>query len=187
MAKAALTYADYAALPNDGNRYEILDGELFVTPSPASRHQIVLANLVSVLSPYVRQRGTGMVLFAPLDVIFADTSIAVPDLIYLDNERRSLLSNRGMEGPPTLVVEILSPSTARTDRRRKFALYARFGVDFYWIIDPIERTLEAFRREATGYVLTRRAISGEACRLSPFDDLDLAIDDLWRDLPADEG
>ncbi len=135
-ARTALTYADYVALPHDGNRYEILDGELFVTASPSPAHQIVLANLVDILRPHVQERALGIVLFAPLDVIFADTSIAVPDLIYIDQPRAPLMSRRGIEGAPTLVVEVLSPSTQRTDRGRKLDAYARFGVDFYWIIDP---------------------------------------------------
>ena len=73
-AKTVLTYADFAALPDDGNRYEILDGELFVSPAPSLWHQVVLSNLVRVLDGYVQQRQLGLVLFAPLDVIFADTS-----------------------------------------------------------------------------------------------------------------
>ena len=179
-AKAALTYADYAALPDDGKRYEILDGELFVTPAPAPQHQMILANLVSVLGDHVRQRGLGRVLFAPLDVIFADSSIAQPDAIYLDNTRMSLISRRGIEGGPNLLVEVLSPSTARTDRNVKFALYARYGVDFYWIVDPEARVLEAYRREGSAYVLAMRASGSEPCGPPPFEDLGLVVEALWR-------
>lgn len=179
-AKAALTYADYAALPDDGKRYEILDGELFVTPSPAPQHQIILANLVRVLDPYVHRRGLGRVLFAPLDVIFADSSIAQPDAIYLDNTRMSLISRRGIEGGPNLLVEVLSPSTARTDRSVKFALYARYGVDFYWIVDPEARVLEAYRRAGGAYVLAMKASGAEPCGPPPFEDIGLVVDALWR-------
>ena len=179
-AKAALTYADYTALPDDGKRYEILDGELFVTPAPSGWHQVALANLVSVLDGYVRPRGMGKVLFAPLDVLFADTSIAQPDLVYLDATRTSLISRRGVEGAPTLLVEVLSPSTARTDRNVKFALYARYGVDFYWIIDPETRVLEAYRREGSGYVLAMSASGPEPCGPPPFEDLGLVVEALWQ-------
>lgn len=178
-AKAVLTYADFVALPDDGNRYEILDGELFVTPSPAPRHQIVLANLFSVLDAYVRRRQLGIVLFAPLDVIFADTSIAEPDLLYLDNARMSLMSNRGIEGPPALLVEALSPSSTRADRRVKFDLYARFGVPYYWIVDPEARALEAYRLEGAHYVLALRASGTGPCGPPPFDDLGLVVERLW--------
>lgn len=179
-AKAALTYADYATLPDDGKRYEILDGELFVTPSPTPEHQIVLGNLVSVLRDYVRRHGLGRILFGPLDVIFADTSIAQPDAVYLDNASLSRMSRRGIEGSPPLLVEVLSPSTARTDRREKFALYARYGVECYWIVDLDARTLEAYRLEGAGYVLALRATGSAPCGPPPFDDLGLVVDDLWE-------
>jgi Uma2 family endonuclease len=178
-ARAVLTYADFAALPNDGNRYELLDGELFVTPSPAPRHQIILANLVRALDGYVQSRRLGMVLFAPLDVIFADTSVAEPDLVYLDNTRTSLISHRGIEGAPALLAEVLSPSTSRTDRRVKFALYARYQVPFYWIVDPEARTLEAYRLEGAGYILAMRASGTTPCGPPPFEDLGLVVDNLW--------
>lgn len=178
-AKTVLTYADYAALPADGKRYEILDGDLFVTPSPTPHHQIVLGNLVSILRDYVRRRSLGRILFAPLDVIFADTSIAQPDLVYLDNMNMSLMSRRGIEGGPRLLVEVLSPSTARTDRVVKLALYARYGVDFYWIVDPEARVLEAYRREGGGYVLAMRASGREPCDPPPFEDLGLVVEALW--------
>ncbi len=178
-AKAFLTYADYAALPDDGKRYEILDGELFVTPSPSPQHQIILENLVNVLGDYVRRRRLGKVLFAPLHVIFADSSIAQPDAIYLDAASMPLISRRGIEGGPPLVVEVLSPSTARTDRSVKFALYARYGVGFYWIVDPEARALEAYRLEGAGYILAMRAAGATPCGPPPFEDLGLVVDSLW--------
>ena len=182
-AKAALTYADYAALPDDGKRYEILDGELFVTPSPTSGHQIIVANLVRVLDSYVRPRRLGLVLFAPLDVIFADTSVAEPDIIFLDSARSSFLARRGIEGPPTLLVEILSPGTGRSDRQVKFALYARYQVPYYWIVDPVARVLEAYRLDGGSYVVSLRASGTAPCSPQPFDDLGLVVDALWSETP----
>ena len=105
-ARVALTYRDYEALPNDGKRYEIHDGALSVTPAPTSRHQIVLGNLSDVLRAHVKARALGLVLFAPLDVILADTTIVQPDIVYLESSRRSALVERGVEGPPTLAVEV---------------------------------------------------------------------------------
>jgi Uma2 family endonuclease len=179
-AKTVLTYADYAALPDDGKRYELLDGELFVMPSPSGWHQVILANLVRALDLHVRPRHLGMILFAPLDVIFADTSVAEPDLIYLDSARLPLLGRRGIEGAATLLVEILSPSTTRHDREVKFALYARYGVPCYWIVDPEARALEAYRLEGPAYVLAMRVSGAAPCGPPPFDDLGLVVDDLWR-------
>jgi Uma2 family endonuclease len=178
-ARATLGYADYAALPDDGKRYEILDGELYVTPAPTPRHQIIAGNLVWILEGHVRSRGIGKVLFAPLDVIFADSSIAQPDVVYLDDARTSLISHRGIEGAPTLLVEVLSPTTTRTDRRIKRALYARYRVPFYWIVDPEARALEAYRIEDREYALTMRATGSEPCSPPPFEDLGLVVERLW--------
>jgi Uma2 family endonuclease len=177
-AKATLTYADYAAL-DDGKRYELLDGELYMTPSPSGEHQLIVSNLVSVLDRYVRSRRAGVLLFAPLDVIFADTTVAQPDIIYLEDSRRTLLSRRGIEGAPTLAVEVLSPSTTSRDRRLKFALYARFEVPFYWIVDPVVHVLESYTLMEGRYVEVLRASGRTACGPPPFEDLALVVDDLW--------
>ena len=179
-AKTVLTYADYAALPDDGNRYELLDGELVVMPAPSIWHQIILANLVRALDVYVQQRQLGLILFAPLDVIFADTSVTEPDLMYVDHARMGLLARRGIEGAPALLVEVLSPSNPRHDREVKFALYARYGVPFYWIVDPEARVLEAYRLEGGAYVLATRASGSEPCGPPPFQDLALVVETLWR-------
>jgi hypothetical protein len=100
-ARVALTYRDYAALPDDGKRYEIHDGELAAMETPTPQHQIVSANLFTVLDAHVRPRALGLVLYAPLDVILVDTTVLQPDLVYLDPERLSAGSRRGVEGPPT--------------------------------------------------------------------------------------
>jgi Uma2 family endonuclease len=182
-AKVILGYRDYAALPNDGRRYEILDGELSVTPAPSVDHQIVLANLFRILDAHVRARNLGIVLFAPLDIILTDANIVQPDLIYLDHERMSRSSRRGIEGAPTLLVEVLSPGTTGVDRNVKRALYARQGVPFYWIVDPEARTLEAFRADGDVSILVLRASGTEPCRVPPLDGLPFVVEDLWESVP----
>jgi len=174
-AKVVLGYRDYAALPDDGRRYEILDGELSVTPAPSLDHQIILANLFRILDAHVRARNLGIVLFAPLDVILADANIVQPDLVFLDHERMSRSSRRGIEGAPTLLAEVLSPGTTGVDRNVKRALYARQGVPFYWIVDPEARTLEAFRADGDVSILAIRASGPGPCRLPPFDGLDFVV------------
>src|SRR6266511_5909326 len=145
MAKrdVVLTYEDYAALPADGRRYEIHDGELSVTPAPSPQHQMVSRDLLTVLHHHVKTKGLGEVLYAPLDVILAETAIVQPDIVYLDRTRLGAISRRGIEGAPTLVVEILSPSTTLIDRSTKRGLYARHGVPYYWLVDPEGRAIEA--------------------------------------------
>jgi Uma2 family endonuclease len=107
--RVVLTYRDYAALPDDGRRYEIHDGELSVTPAPSPRHQDVVLNVATVLRAHVAAHGLGKVYVAPIDVILGDTTVVQPDVVYVAADRIALVTARGLEGAPTLVVEILSP------------------------------------------------------------------------------
>src|SRR5215831_17982364 len=109
-----LTYEDYVGLPDDGRRYEILDGELEVSPAPEPRHQAVSRNLLVVLYAHVQERGLGSIYYAPIDVILAPTTVM----------------------PPDLVVEILSSWSVARDRGKKAKLYAHFGIRHYWVVDP---------------------------------------------------
>ena len=131
-----LTYEDFCCLPNDGKRYEIIDGELFVTPSPFRPHQRAVTRLTSYLSVFVREKDIGEVFVAPFDVVFSRFDVVEPDLLYVSKGRLSVLTEKNVQGAPDLVVEVLSPSTAETDRTIKLKLYARYGVQEHWIIDP---------------------------------------------------
>jgi len=181
--KSAFTYRDYEALPNDRRRYEIHDGELCVTPAPSFEHQVVHINLLRVLLQHVPAVAPGLLLSAPLDVILADrqdeTTIVQPDILYIASDRMALTSPRGMEGGPTLAVEILSPSTRKIDRVTKTRLYARYGVPFLWLVDPDARTIEAFALEGTRYALAVAAAGPEPVDLPPFTGLGLVPDALW--------
>jgi Uma2 family endonuclease len=178
-SRITLTYEDYAALPDDGKRYELHEGELSVTPAPGTRHQQILVNLTIVLAPHVKQRGIGTLLIAPLDCIMSDITVVQPDLLYVDDTRRDIVSARGVEGGPTLAVEILSPSTTQIDRRRKMTLYAKHEVTWYWIVDPDARAIEVYRLQADGYRLDAR-LDGTAPRaLPPFPDLALDPAAIW--------
>jgi len=183
-ARTALTYADYAALPDDGKRYEIFEGELCEMAAPSTFHQIVLLNLGTVLLEHVRSRQLGRVLVSPLDVILRDapgeTTVLQPDVVYLDRERLGLMSHRAIEGAPTLAVEILSPSTAVIDRGRKSRLYARHGVPYYWLIDLDARDIEAFALRSGTYVAVARVSGSAPIDLPPFSDLALVPESLWR-------
>ncbi|HSB82227.1 MAG TPA: Uma2 family endonuclease [Candidatus Methylomirabilis sp.] len=174
-----LTYREYEALPADGRRYEIHEGELSVTPAPSPQHQMISRNLLAVLHSHVKAKGIGEVLYAPLDVILSDTSIVQPDIVYLDPSRVSAISRRGVEGPPTLVVEILSPTTTLTDRSTKHQLYARYAVPFFWLVDPEGRSVESFVLGPQGYSLAMRASGTESVSPPPFPDLALIPESLW--------
>jgi Uma2 family endonuclease len=179
VERVVLTYQDYAVLPADGRRYEIHEGELSVTPAPSPQHQTILGNLNEILREHVKTRGLGKVFFAPVDCILDATTIVQPDLIYLDATRLSLVSSRGVEGAPALVVEVLSPSTTLIDRNTKRQLYQRHRVPCYWIVDPEARTIEAYRLSDGAYQLVTRAAGSAAVSLPPFSDLALIPASLW--------
>ncbi len=178
-SRITLTYEDYAALPDDGKRYELHEGELSVTPAPGTRHQQILVNLTAILAPHAKHHGTGTLLIAPLDCIMSDITVVQPDLLYVDDSRRQIVSARGVEGGPTLAVEIVSPSTAQIDRRRRMTLYAKHGVTWYWIVDPDARSIEVYRPHADGYRLDARLEGAEPRALPPFPDLPLDPAAIW--------
>ncbi|MFQ5829915.1 MAG: Uma2 family endonuclease [Candidatus Methylomirabilia bacterium] len=177
--RVILTYKDYEALPADGRRYELHDGELSVTLAPSPLHQHILGNLNEIVRQHVKTHGLGEILFAPIDCILSETTILRPDLVYLDASRLSLVSARGIEGAPTLVVEILSPSTTLIDRSTKLQLYARYGAPYYWIVDPEARIIEVHVLSGGAYQLVARAAGLQAVSLLPFPDLALVPASLW--------
>jgi Uma2 family endonuclease len=178
--RVRLTYEDYAALPDDGRRYELHEGELSVTPAPGTSHQDILGNLFVILRGHVNTNRLGKVFVAPVDCIFENITIVQPDIVFVETARRSVISERGIEGAPTLVVEVISPSTSAIDRRRKLQLYARYAVPYYWIVDPPARTIEAYEL-APGVYEGAGALSGTATlSLAPFPDLILDPQEIWR-------
>ena len=179
QGKIILTYEDYCLLPNDRNRYEILDGELSPTPAPATIHQVILGNLYGILFNYLRGNQIGKLFLAPTDVIFAPTTVVQPDLIFIGNDRRGIITERAIEGTPTLVVEILSPTTHHTDRVTKAQLYAKYGVPHYWLIDPDQQVLEGYGLSGAQYNLITKAQDAEMFTSSVFPGLSIQISDLW--------
>jgi Uma2 family endonuclease len=174
-----LTYEDYVALPDDGRRYEILAGDLAMSPAPGPRHQRVVGNLFFVLHGHVQERELGFVYHAPIDVILARDSVVQPDLVLVAAGRESIITERAIEGPPDLAVEVVSPDSDRRDRIVKPGLYARHGVPHYWIVDPVARTLETYEAEGEGY---RRVAIHEATamvRAPLFPDLEIDLARVW--------
>lgn len=136
-------YQDYLQLPED-KRYEIIDGDLFMVPSPNESHQRISANIFNTLSNYVRQKKLGIVYFAPFDVLFSEEDIVQPDIVFISNENKKIITKDNIKGAPDLIVEVLSPSTSKRDIGIKKKLYARHGVREYWIVDPELETVEVF-------------------------------------------
>ena len=138
-----LTARDYFDLPPSDARYELIDGELVMSPTPVPEHQIFLYYLTKVVEAYITDNGLGRVIIAPQDVVLADDVVVQPDMMFISNARLGIIRwGRYVQGPPDLVVEVLSPSTARHDRLVKREIYARYGVREYWLADLVRRTIE---------------------------------------------
>jgi len=151
QASARLTYEDYLGLPVDGKRYEIIEGELFVNPAPFTRHQRIVGRIYRALETHFELRGGGEAFVAPLDVVLADDSIVQPDVLAITAARASFIGEKNITGAPDLVVEVLSEGSRRTDELIKRKLYERYGVDEYWIVDPVIDTIKIHRRTAEGF------------------------------------
>jgi Uma2 family endonuclease len=147
-----LTYADLCELPNDSNRYEIIGGELIVSPSPHRAHQQTSMLLSVLISQHVAASQLGKVFAAPVDVRLSPHNVVQPDLLFIRQDRLGIFGPTGpVEGPPDLVVEIVSPSSRVMDRIRKAALYADSGVPEYWIVDPEKREFQLLTLEQGQY------------------------------------
>ena len=151
MHTTRLTYDDFVKLPDDGNRYEIIDGELYVNPSPVPRHQDIVLNLAIALRLYFHEHGGGKVYIAPLDVVLAEDGIVEPDLVVIRSERTSIIGDKNVRGVPNLVIEVLSDGTRRVDEGKKRRLYERSGVDEYWIVDGESEVVKIYRRAGTAF------------------------------------
>ncbi|GBC75866.1 hypothetical protein HRbin07_00058 [bacterium HR07] len=182
LQKIVLTYDDYLRLPNDGKRYEILEGEIFVSPSPATKHQIISMNLSAILHQHVRQHKLGIVLSAPTDVVLSYTNVVQPDLLFISNARKNIITEKNIQGAPDLIVEILSETSAEQDRTTKKQIYARHGVKEYWLIDPDHETVEVYKldtkRRAFQHVATYQ--SDEVLQSALFPHLAITLAELWE-------
>jgi Uma2 family endonuclease len=144
--RVKLTYEDLLALPDDGMRHELIDGEHYVTPAPTPPHQFIIGNLYLLIGNYLRERRLGVVAFAPFDVVFSRYDVVEPDLIYFSTARfKEVVGDKNAQGAPDLAIEILSPSTRRRDEIIKRRLYERTGVPEYWVVDPELETVKVHR------------------------------------------
>ena len=140
------TYADYLLTPDDV-RYELIDGELIVAPTPIPLHQRISMNFSNLLGSFVKANGLGELFAAPLDVFLSDTNVLQPDLLFVSAARAHIITGTNIQGAPDLVIEIASPSTEERDRGVKQELYALFGVPEYWRAYPITQSVEVLRLE----------------------------------------
>ncbi|MEK9135534.1 MAG: Uma2 family endonuclease [Bacteroidota bacterium] len=139
------TYDDYRLLPNDGNRYEIMDGELYMTPAPSTEHQEVSLHLERTLLDYLEKSHWGKLYHAPVDVVLSMTDVVQPDIVLISKERSAIITRKNIVAAPDIVIEIISETTEKMDRITKKAVFERFGVAEYWIVDPEKKVIEVFK------------------------------------------
>ena len=151
------TYEDLFALPDDGRRYEIIEGELYEMPAPTWAHATVITNLISLLIPLVVKLG-GRLVTAPLDVFFQGANPVQPDIVVLLPDSQAQSHCAASRVPPDLLIEVLSPSNRGHDLLTKRALYARAGVREYWLVDPEARTIEILALDRDAFHLARRGV-----------------------------
>ena len=169
VEKKVYTYEDYAQLP-EGAPYQLIDGELVMSPSPTPAHQRILRSLSFALHLFVEEHDLGEILFAPMDVYLSDINTPQPDLLFIAKARLEIIGEKYIEDAPDLVMEILSPSTAYYDLKKKKRLYEASGVKEYWIVDPEAREIEVytlvkdrfelFMREADQGTITSKLLAG---------------------------
>ena len=174
-----LNYHDYFLLPDDGKQYELIEGELFMTPPPGFSHQISVTQLSKILANYLDKNPIGVVVCAPFAVVLSDIHVVEPDLVYVSNERRNLIKERGIFGSPDLVVEALSKGNKKMDRTRKFKLYAQFKVPHCWIVDPMEKTMELHELVKGEYQLIAKKQGSEIVKPTLFFGLEFSLKELW--------
>src|ERR1041385_1671945 len=144
VAMAPLTVEDYRLLPEAGPRYQLIEGDLFMAPALNRYHQEISGNIFFLLSKYLEKRPVGKLYAAPFDVYFDEINVAQPDLVFVSNKNRAILTHAGAEGAPDLLVEILSPKTAELDKRPKRRVFARCGVPELWIVDPETKLVHVY-------------------------------------------
>jgi Uma2 family endonuclease len=176
-----MTAAEFMALPEDPSktRYELVHGEVVVSPSPNFDHAYVVTRLITRLHPHVDERKLGIIV-CDIDTPFGPEDVRRPDLLFFSTARLHYIGKVNLEGPPDLCVEVLSPSNRHVDRGDKFELYRDSGVPFYWILDPMTKVVETYRLEGKEYVLTVTAKDDAVVRLPPFDDFELRLAEIWR-------
>jgi Uma2 family endonuclease len=174
-----LTYEQFRQLPDDGKRYELIHGEVHVTPSPSTRHQFVLRNLSTSLDTYLSRTRAGELAFAPLDLRLSDDTALQPDLLFVSMAHAEIIQENFIAGTPDLVVEVLSPSTAAHDRAIKLPIYAEVGVPEVWLIDPQAKTVEVLKLQGKKYFVEATHAGDQVLASDLFPGWQLSLADLF--------
>lgn len=152
-AEIKFSYEDYKNLPeSETKRYELLEGDLIMVPSPGFAHQRISGNIEFLLRVFIQEHNLGILLHSPFDVILSEENVVQPDILFVSKNRLNIITEQNIQGSPDLVIEIFSPSTTGRDRTLKRTLYAKYGVKEYWLVDPETKTIEVLRLAERGYI-----------------------------------
>ncbi len=177
-AQGKWTYEDFRRLPDDGLRYEIIEGVLYMSPAPRTKHQRCVLKLAYRFEQYNEKHKAGEVFISPIDVYFSTSTTVEPDIIFILQPRVSIVQEEKIVGAPDLAVEVLSPSTAHVDRGKKFQIYAQAGVREYWIVDTEARTVELYVLRAGVYVLLGKHGAGGTARSEVLPGFEAKVDEI---------
>ena len=180
MVTTRLTYQDYANLEGD-ERYELLDGELILVAAPDEDHQKASLRMIVRKNAFVDENDLGRVFHAPYDVLFTDTDVVQPDVMFVSKERYHIRTPANIQGAPDLAVEILSPSSSRRDWHHKRELYARHGVREYWIIDPTNRIVSVLQLRDGALEIEQTCTEGDTAESLVLEGFSVSLAELFQE------
>jgi len=144
VPRKTYTYQDYSEIPDDGNRYQIIEGELIMSPAPFTKHQRIVRKIIFALLKFIEEEQTGELFFAPTDLVLNNSNVVQPDILFILNENLNIITEKNIKGVPDLIIEIISPATGYYDLSGKKDLYEKFGVQEYWIVDPMKQRIDIY-------------------------------------------
>ncbi len=178
VTKVKLTYRDYLDMPGE-DRFELIDGELILVGSPNTAHQTAVVDLGFLMYSHVKKIDLGRIFVAPFDVVFSDTDVVQPDLVFVSKEREGIITPANIQGAPDMLVEILSPSSRSRDWSEKRELYAQYGVQEYWIIDPVERKIWIMRLRKGALEIAGEYGAGDTAASSTVAGFGVRVDEIF--------
>jgi Uma2 family endonuclease len=178
IEKKKHTYEDYLKTPED-ERYELIEGALLMTPSPVPRHQKISRELEFEILKFVKANNLGEVFDAPCDVYLDDENVVQPDILFISKERLNIIGEKNIQGAPDLVVEIISENTAYRDLVQKKRLYARFDIREYWIVLPVEESIEIYILKDSTYTLHKTYGKDEILESFSLRDLKIVLKNIF--------
>lgn len=173
------TYQDYLDLPDDGKRYEIINGELVMVAAPFTIHMRISKKIYNLLLSYSEDETKGEIFYAPIDVVLGDTNVFQPDLLFVKKENSHIITEKNIYGAPDLIIEILSPSTAYYDLVEKKESYASFGVKEYWIVDPQKQWIEIYLNVESEFKLDQRLDKAGTARSQVLQGFEVKLEEIF--------